>query len=880
MTDTIRQKIAAWARSAEVPDWQSTAFRLIYEQGELFEGDVRNLGLLLRHEHGIAVELGNLPFRRFDAGGLDDGTSAPVSVRLISLGKLSNVNAIAPGEMLKFQPKGITIVYGPNGSGKSGYSRVLKRACYARDSYAQTGDEHRILPNQLLPHNGELASAEFTLSVDGKLRTPIHWQDGERIADKLQLSNSPISVFDSHAADVYVVGDNQIPFSFYGLDIMEKLAELCGRLRESVGNEINANHETLKVLWEFRDDVEIGEIIRQLHEVKNHSTPPAKEEIGKIRSSFSQDKRERLEYLRKLFEEKDPVKTADELRKDITRITEWKQKVVALADELDNKIRPALQKAICEFSNAENFAHEEMGKLGGVIHGSGGLLWHELFKAAEKFSKEPYPEGNFPDVEKCVLCQQRLPDSYKWRLSQLKEFVRRGAGAIREEKKQEVERIRNIELRGWQISNILSASLLADIERVASVVGSDFSALEAGIRKFIVSMEGMNKHMTIAANDFDWKSPPLLSDNPAMGIEDLCKKAEKIAADLKNRAEKKDEKNQLEAKSAFVRHYFDVVKHISLWRCWKDADSKKISLKKKALTEGAINNALVNALRIELANLGMLAGVEFSMNPKQEKAKQKAQIRQGEIIGKKLRRVLSEGEHRTVALASFLAELSLSPNTVSSIVLDDPVSSLDHVRVHKVVERLRQEGKTRQVIIFTHDLYFSNLFNESEATKIAVRAEKDDSGNNAYGFVGKMPFHGIKAAAQINVMRQKAAQINNLHGEQRDGEIRSQYGVMQAVLEHIVEACLLNGIVARRFPDVKMQCLPNIFTHSDEKEKIAEDINSLSAKAKRIASHRYPSEGAGDSLTLDELKVDIERIDDIRKKLAELGSDRGATSAG
>ncbi len=44
-----------------------------------------------------------------------------------------------------------------------------------------------------------------------------------------------------------------------------------------------------------------------------------------------------------------------------------------------------------------------------------------------------------------------------------------------------------------------------------------------------------------------------------------------------------------------------------------------------------------------------------------------------EPVGK----VLSEGEHRCVALAAFLAELS-TIDAQSAIVFDDPVSSLDH----------------------------------------------------------------------------------------------------------------------------------------------------------------------------------------------------------
>ncbi|TGS46888.1 hypothetical protein EN822_27615, partial [bacterium M00.F.Ca.ET.179.01.1.1] len=43
------------------------------------------------------------------------------------------------------------------------------------------------------------------------------------------------------------------------------------------------------------------------------------------------------------------------------------------------------------------------------------------------------------------------------------------------------------------------------------------------------------------------------------------------------------------------------------------------------------------------------------------------------------------------------------------MIIDDPVSSLDHVRIRRVAARLVKEAATgRQIIIFTHNLLFFN----------------------------------------------------------------------------------------------------------------------------------------------------------------------------
>lgn len=84
-----------------------------------------------------------------------------------------NVNAIAPEHSLGFSPQGLTVIYGGNGSGKSGYSRVLKRACRARD---QT---ETIYPNANHPLPADAnARATFSISVNGT-SSDVLWTDNQ-----------------------------------------------------------------------------------------------------------------------------------------------------------------------------------------------------------------------------------------------------------------------------------------------------------------------------------------------------------------------------------------------------------------------------------------------------------------------------------------------------------------------------------------------------------------------------------------------------------------------------------------------------------------------------------------------------------------------------
>jgi hypothetical protein len=84
-------------------------------------------------------------------------------------------------------------------------------------------------------------------------------------------------------------------------------------------------------------------------------------------------------------------------------------------------------------------------------------------------------------------------------------------------------------------------------------------------------------------------------------------------------------------------------------------------------------------------------------------------------IGVANEKVLSEGEQRALALACFLGELGADTRK-HGLVIDDPVSSLDHMRIRRVAHRVVAEAaKGKQIIVFTHNLLFYNEVAEAAA---------------------------------------------------------------------------------------------------------------------------------------------------------------------
>jgi hypothetical protein len=164
-------------------------------------------------------------------------------------------------------------------------------------------------------------------------------------------------------------------------------------------------------------------------------------------------------------------------------------------------------------------------------------------------------------------------------------------------------------------------------------------------------------------------------------------------------------------------------------------------------------------------------------------------------------KVLSEGEQRSIAIGSFLAELKIAGHS-GGIVFDDPVSSLDHHRRRQVAERLVKEAKNRQVIVFTHDTVFLGELRElaeQEAVPSLIQNLEwlDGPGHvneglpwEHLGYKEKM--HNLAGTARV-LAKSWPAYPN----AQETAQMRSTYSLLRATVERVVEDVLLNGVIGR-----------------------------------------------------------------------------------
>ena len=226
------------------------------------------------------------------------------------------------------------------------------------------------------------------------------------------------------------------------------------------------------------------------------------------------------------------------------------------------------------------------------------------------------------------------------------------------------------------------------------------------------------------------------------------------------------------------------------------------------------------------------------------------------VTDHKLSDILSEGEQKVIALADFLAEAQLkaSPNP---IVFDDPVTSLDYERMVEVVDRIARLSATRQVVVFTHNIWFAielvNKF-ESDQAKCSYFDITHDAGRCGLVSGGTNP----RADTISTVTGRLNKAINEAKaatGEAQASLIESGYEHLRTWCEVVVEVELLQKVVQRYQPNIMMGALDRIKAQALGPAIAA--INPTFEKACRhIRGHSQPLEILNVRPSLGDLEKD------------------------
>lgn len=794
-------EILAWSDSA--PRWLRDALRRIITTPELTDEDIAVLAELCKAPHGLSASA--MPPDVLSAHHLP-ATSTVGAVALTSITHLSDVNALAPNETLSLAPTGLTVIYGDNGTGKSGFTRILRRSCRAR------GADDPILANALSDKPAGAPTARIEYAVAGTPRSHV-WKDGA-VAD---AELSAVSVFDSASAQVYVAEKTEVRFRPFGLDVVDRAAATCLRVKRVLEAEAEALRTRVIRLPTLPQSTEAGRLLAGLTALTSHR------DVDRI-GTLSTDEQKELEALTGLIaaaKAEDPKKKAADLRVKAGRLRRLRDELRELGEAFSEariaKLIALASEAAAAAEEARLFADAFAKEL--ALPGVDSAEWTTLWDASKEYSEtHAYPSHAFPhtaDGALCVLCQQKLPPAGRARMQKLADFVLGAARKAAHGKKDAANSARR------------AIAVLQPGERnreaIADLEGID-GAVAAEVDAFLTAARACHAEVVAgAASPKACDATPPLAELDAV-IDGLEGRAESFtqAADPVARAKQELRLEELTARKTLGMSIDDVHDEINRRarinaydQCIKETDTRALTKLGSELTRKYVTDALTAAFDAELGKLGFTA-IELELKP--------ASAQRGQLFHKVqlkhatravLPKVVSEGESRCIALAAFMSELQGAGHD-SAIVFDDPVSSLDHRWRSNVAQRLVEAARTRQVIVFTHELVFLAALLQ-EAERIDVPAEtrtltrdREYAGHVAAG----LPWHGLGTKKRIGLLRDrwvKAEKVFRTSGQDDyDPIATSIYADLRRTWERAIEEVLLNQVVLRFRPGIETQRLKKI----------------------------------------------------------------------
>ena len=797
----IEEQIVAWAQKR--PRWQREIISRI-AKGEVFLPKECNKIVDGIVNQATKPEF-NIGFKHFPS--VPDQAQP---TRIISIAETKHVNALASPKPLEFEPHGITVIYGDNGSGKSGYARLLKRITHARDRVDVLSD---VFEDTI----GDMPVAKLRVSIGGQDKQ-IRWPEGE--FPELQH----VHFYDKKCMDFYVSNETDFPYRPAQLNVINGLIETCVTVQQCIEKRLHHSVQPevhLPLASEKLRDTTVGNFLDKF------SYMTSIDSLDNLLTRLN----DFPETTEELESEERRLRNADSGQERLF-LTREAEKFDALHEHI-NSIHSVIGDESLSHLQAKHIRLQEAQHASSLLasafaseplDGVGTSPWRTLWESARKFSEQhAYPEKPFPyvdDQSRCVLCHQILESDSRKRLHKFEEFVK-DETQTRLDKAHDAYEEHVSVFRSINILPISVEKNLRDLEPSNSDAIESYKKLLEQYRDSKSSvLEALNGVGSIVLTGIQ---PTSVLDQLASGAE----KARKLAADLGNQeiVQKQLEEviikrseletlRELHGKQNLIAKEIQRLKmRRALEEAKVEADTGPITRKVSEFTETAISQAVRNQFNREVEHLRLgrvliqrtraSRGIHL-FQPELDQARQKV----------KLDKVLSEGEQSALGLAGFFTEAELD-HSKSALILDDPVTSLDHNCRSLVAARLATLATDRQVIVFTHDIAFvadlkrAAVFNEVNVAPRSVVRSRSQKRNPGM-CLSKFPWKVQDVSERIHELKTDLAQIKRQEAGMSSREYERQVGGWAGDLSETWERIFNQEIVGPILAEGSLEVRPRM----------------------------------------------------------------------
>jgi energy-coupling factor transporter ATP-binding protein EcfA2 len=731
---------------------------------------------------------------------LEDGAIEAVptagEIRLRSVSQVKGVNALRSDAVLDVDRGNLTVIYGTNGSGKTGYARLIKELCGVR------AKDDQLYGNVFSGVNTPPPEANVVIAIDGNDQPGIQWK---KATGPIRNLVSTVQVFDTMAATLFTDKSNPATHEPRAMRFLSGLITIS----DHVAAELRQRKEQLVSKLPITPPEHLSTPAAQFFDQVSKSKPQEINEACALPKNIEEETAE----LEGALAADDPAGKISALSSSLQRNADIRTTCNELSNGLtDAAIGAVVTKrkdAITKRSAATAFAKELFEGI--PLVGVGEAVWRELWMHAKDYSeKVAYVGRDYPvlsDQARCVLCQQELSDQAKARLSSFSEYLE---GALETAAKGAEQALNDA------VTDFAKAPDTNFWPLVESATGLTAKALKP-LQDALVSRFGAadksDAPVGLPALDFS----PIL-DALAKADEQLQRERDAMiaVAGAQGREEKKARLKVLKAHkwlSSIQPSLLEECERQAVLKSLNDAAALAVTnvLTKKVgeIANDYLVGGYLERFNAELAGLGGNE-VRVKLNAKAEGKGRFSFILELKNAKANVlpRMVLSEGEQRAVALASFLADV-MGAVRAAPVIFDDPISSLDQDFEEKAATRLVELSRTRQVIVFTHRLSMMTLLQDAAkkmvefGQPVTVAVQVIARTAEGVGVPSEIDIFSQKPKAGLNNLIQGIDSLSKVPANLEPFARAGLCSTFRLFLEKIVEVHLCADVIARYRRDVQ-----------------------------------------------------------------------------
>lgn len=773
----ITEDILDWV--ATLPKWQQKLSYALVEKKKVTEDELEEIYEIFKVE--MFLTDGDLSSYDIQEQTYESEDSHDIKWR--SVGNLHGVNKLKTGPVLNVSD-GLTVVYGENGSGKSGYTRLLNNAFISR------GDQE-ILHN-IYSDNPEEVSADFQFSIDGTVEE-YHFPEMKDAFPFKSIRN-----FDAKSASDDMNRESAIDFAPSELSFFDALLSACGDIQRKLDEERNTKKIDNPTLKYFTNE---GKALEQMTALSSKTDIDGLKEMFAVtedeKNKIDEVKTEKAGLIALDINRQISVITQvlDTLNKAAGKMNLFVQSISAENIEIYNEQIAFLKKSVLLQQTDGLSILENEG-----IESLGSPEWKQFISAAKKYYDA------ISQHDKCPLCGHKIDEKdlifkyWKYLESDAEKNLKFANDTLKYTK----DDLEKMDLTFLVSSSVQEQWLLENYKKETEEISLSFKKAEEIIKGLLEAIDG-----SASVNPIEFVMPDI------QGLmSKIVEKRDGLNKDSVNKRISECEK--IEQEYTDKTKVIDLIPTITSYVEYLKWDSiaekskiktRSITTKQKELFEKYVTDDYLQAFEEECKKLNADFNVEIVSRGSNGQTLKKLQIR-GTAPGK----VLSEGEQRAISIANFLTEVRMDSRNVG-IVLDDPVCSLDHKRRSLIVKRLLEEAKSRQVVVFTHEItFFMELKTEAEKNGVIFEQETIRNFCNEPGDISPLiPWLGMTVKDRTGKLKNDLQGIVALYNS---GDTDSYYykakewcELLRESWERAVEEILFNDAIQRYNPCVQTQRL-------------------------------------------------------------------------